>query len=77
MTGTLNPIQRKRPQGKEEQKIYTKSTSLLYVEIYSLAEREAELEPRTPELLTGQSDVYKAGWYFRGKSVLNEQQLIS
>lgn len=41
VTGTLNPIQRGRPQGKEEQKIYTKSTSLLYVEIYGLAERKA------------------------------------
>lgn len=62
--GTLNPIQRSRPQGKEERKIYTVSTSLLYVQIYSLTQRKADLELRTPQLLTGQSDVYKAGWYF-------------
>lgn len=62
MIGTLNPIQRRRPQGKEEQKIYT--VSLLYVEIYSLTQRKADLELRTPQLLTGQLDVYKAGWYF-------------
>lgn len=36
VTGTLSPIQRRRPRGKEERKIYTMSTSLLYVVIYSL-----------------------------------------
>lgn len=64
MTGTLSPIQRKGPQGKEERKIYTVSTSLLYVEIYSLTQCKADLEPRAPQLLTGQSVVYKAGWCF-------------
>ena len=64
VTGTLNSIHRRRPQGKEERKIYAMSTSLLYVKIYSLTQRKADLEPRTPLLLTGQSDVYKADWYF-------------
>lgn len=35
MTGTLHPIQKRGPEGKKEQ-IYTVSSSLLYVEIYSL-----------------------------------------
>ena len=50
VTGTLSPIQRRRPQGKEERKIYTVSTSLLYVVIYSLTQRRADIEPRTPQL---------------------------
>lgn len=50
VTETLSPIQRRRPQGKEGQKIYTVSTSPLYVEIYSLTQPKADLELKTPQL---------------------------
>lgn len=49
VTETLSPIQRRRPQGKEGQKIYTVSTSPLYVEIYSLTQPKADLELKTPQ----------------------------
>lgn len=77
VTGTPSPIQRKKPRGKEERKIYTMSTSLLYVEIYNLAQTQSRFRTedsptfnRTVSLSTKQPGI------FTGKSDVNEQKVI-
>lgn len=77
VTETLSPIQRRRPQGKEGQKIYTVSTSPLYVEIYSLTQPKADLELKTPQFFLQDSPLFsKQADIFRGNTWMSSRQFL-